>query len=965
MKPITAAVGAKILTRQDIEPITLIKIELGGTIGTLYYGDREVVIGSQKWLGKTVTIGTISAVRNQTSGSFNSISITLDDSDLHLYNQLNSIRFCTKKVTVYEYFAGLSSSDLVTLLVGELSTPISWKEADRTLSFEINTKVRSLQAGYAPLNTLLVQQDIIGKAMPLCYGTVFDIPCQVLIKPRQAKLFDDVLFNDSSPFIIGTKTFRVDQNLYWADNVQITLVLGTLKVSGHFVGTTFYMDEKKIEHLVYQGFDYTDSHKIYVTLTTLNVTGQRIQLTQPTEFGGPSYFQERYTVLMQTSVVVNGVKVTELILDNPITQTAASIDDGLKSPLPDVLVLPTLTWTVFKAGTIVYQDGFTTTTLCCNAIPSTTILQVQAYKSTTLTVGSNSRTERDLVELDSSYYTASLDTLFDSQHLTLITLLNPLSYYKQGWEGDTVYVSLVSSVGPNTADIIQDIVTRYTPLSYDLASFAKVHNYLVNYPSNFAVFSTKDALAFIGEISWQARCAYDIVNNIVYLKYLSIEPAFDIAINDNDIQEASFEVGYTKVEDIVTQLVAQFKLNYSETAVQQNLIYNANQDIYGLRRTVYDWFIYTNASLVQKSLTFWGNRLSNQWKEINLKTFVRGLVCDIFDCVQMTIDGVTNKGIVDETEYDTLNHEVKFRFWTPLLAGTSTQSPLAWLTDTSDVIPPPPTEPQQNKGSILVSNIDSSKNDGVANTGNALLGIITGINTDGSFIADIYANGYSQPATENSVLVNLLDRRYRHKIGDRVLCVRIGNTYYDPSNLKSSVILAKVTAAQNDEDIYTIDVYRGNYRDGVLSVDQGLALQILDDQIVLTVDQEIAVIELVRDTGDIEYWLISSKSGGDLIVGGNNDTPVTDGTGADTDPKAYLSDVFTVKTGRLYLNIDSIGLTDNEGLVAELSDLLRIIGTDPCLWTNIKRTADGAVSAPEELTLDTDTFRPAATMLKD
>ncbi len=394
------------------------------------------------------------------------------------------------------------------------------------------------------------------------------------------------------------------------------------------------------------------------------------------------------------------------------------------------------------------------------------------------------------------------------------------------------------------------------------------------------------------------------------------------------------------------------------------MVYNANQTIYGLRRSVYDFYIYTNTACVQKTLTFWGNRLSNQWREINLKTFVRGLVCDVFDCVEMTIDGVNNKGIVDETEYDTLNHEVKFRFWTPVLAGTSTQSSLAWLSDSTDLPPAAPQPALTNKGSILIYPVGDwswRNNDGSGNTGNALLGIVTGVNIDGTFIADIYSDGYQQPPTEFSVLVNLIDRRRKHKIGDKILCVKIGPLYYNATdNASSPVLLAKVITA--NDGAYTVDIYREGFDDGVETDDQNLTLHLLDETLILEVDQKIAVVEVTTEN-NTEVWCLSSKSGADLTVGGEHDTEVIDGE--DKNNKGFLSDIFKIVDNKLCLDLESLHVANIADVAVPFSDIFTVTASNKLAIKTSSLFTDETNAAPMELTLDVDKYRPSATMLKD
>lgn len=922
------------------EPIILLKLELGGAVGNLYFADRTIIVGGITYLGRNVSIGGFTNVRNQNSGSINGVAVSIIDNDLKLLNLLNSTQIAYKKASLFLSFGpNIVLSDLIPLIIGQIATPISWKENDRTLNFEVNTAVRGLEVGYTPLDN--VQQEIIGKTVPLCYGTVFDIPAVMIVKPRQAKLYDTILASIDG--VTGTdvvNTFRIDKNDDFPIGVTITLLVGVTNIVGHFDVSNpllFIVDNTASQQVTYQSYNSLNPREIYITKTPLNLVGSQIHLKQHTIFGGSEIFDEVYTVLEQTTLTNAGVVQTKLSLDHPVTQTAVSIDDGLQAPLIGQICQIDVGQVQYPAGLTVYQVGFTNTVLACNAIPTSSIISIRVYHTTS----PSSQVKQALMVLDSTYYTVNLNDNFNGYPLTTITLPQPLAYYNQGWS-DVLYVSLVSSVGPNTADIISDVVTRYTALGVDPTTFKQVHDYLVKYPSNFAIFNSPDALSFIGEICWQSRCAYYISNGTVFLRYLSIEPNTTLSLTDSDIEQASIEFSATKIEDIVTELEAHYKLTYAPSDPSYVLLFKNNVSLFGLKKQSYDFFIYTDQALVQKSLIFWGNRYSNQWKEVSLKGYLKCVLLDIFDCVSLKYslgNLYTHKTIVDEASYDSAQHTVTLRFWTPILLGTNSQSSLAWLSDSADPVPLPPARPPENVPTILIlTTVTPTNPNTIGDTRNATLGIITNIinlGTGGPFVniyvADIYDDGYDQPSTEQGVYVKLLDTKHKVKLGQKVLCTRIGNTYYNDNTGQVGGGLVGIIKKDNDDDTYQADIY-----------DQGFGTSLSDDltDILVTpiytenTNVEVKDQVVIINVGN-QYWF-QPKPDTTLAVGETSPTEVSDSDNPDND-NGSLDDIFQVVNGKL------------------------------CIRATAPIT-DGTIVAPMEMVIDntdTPTFRPSSTLLKD
>ncbi len=249
------------------------------------------------------------------------------------------------------------------------------------------------------------------------------------------------------------------------------------------------------------------------------------------------------------------------------------------------------------------------------------------------------------------------------------------------------------------------------------------------------------------------------------------------------------------------------------------------------------------------------------------------------------------------------------------------------------------------------------------NQGNALLGIITGINTDHTFIADIYGNGYQYAPTANGVLVNLIDRRFRHKIGDHVLCVRIGPTYYAQSSEPGgSVILGTITSFNHESGEALADLFPDGYGHGFTS---GNVIHRLDTETDFTVGDNISAIIITLEDGSKEYWCDNGASG-TITIGGTDETQVKNGEVENE--MAVFSDVFKIIDGRLCINVEDLYVTNNNGDAQPFSAVMKIINNTLCLRTDAPMS-DGTAVAKQEMILDTDVtpnvYRPALSYVKD
>jgi hypothetical protein len=278
---------------------------------------------------------------------------------------------------------------------------------------------------------------------------------------------------------------------------------------------------------------------------------------------------------------------------------------------------------------------------------------------------------RQLTSVPRSMYSVRQSD-FNGYTVTELVLPRPLSSFGQGWEDD-LFVTLTSSVGPNTVDIMEWLINKYTSFTWD-ATFADVKTKIDNYPMNFVVPGRMNIITLLQEMSWQARCAIVLRNDQFTLKYLSEEPVEDDTITETDVLANSLVLDHTNTEDLVTKFNAEWRpLCNLEDPYKVILRYNVKR--YGLQEETFDFYTYNIRELVIKSATFWLIRMANTWRKIICKTPVSKLILETLDGVFVTLDDIASEQIKCRVETATYNSEDKtidFVIQTPVRSGENT-----------------------------------------------------------------------------------------------------------------------------------------------------------------------------------------------------------------------------------------------------------------------------------------------------
>lgn len=633
MLTLSAAVQAKIATKLGIEPVNILEIQWGDSSSDFTkYADKDITNSDFPIDGKIISVSNLeSVVKLDNQGQSQNLSVVLSDTEGDLKEIFNNNDIHGKDCKFYQWFDGLPLSERFVLYEGEINSPINWSEGDRTLSFEVVTKLADSEIGFSPEEGKFefLPDDIVGKAWPLIFGTVQNVQATLLSEiPRTATAIDSGLEDPS----LAIRQTELKSIINVSLNVSILYLMAAAAAFGQSEVLKFQAESAstaeeerfllaEADKLQNLGQQYQDvgNQALINHQNARNESGNLTLVTAQQKADAP-----REIELTDGDSLPQGSNIELQIGDLSLTGTVNGNTltvEGIENPSFEYDGTP-FGFTFNQAGTTVDVTS-AQPIIYIVSITDFTVSAVKAFKR----VGNN---EILTIVPDSSY--TIIQTPMGPYTVTYLKLEKPLSIVDDTFSDD-LFITGTAIVGPNTADILQWLVETYTDWTIDIPSFASVNTTIENYPSHFALLERKNILTALEEIAFQARCAIWVVNNIVYIKYLSDEETEIDTITEDSIDAGSINIFTSPSEDIVTKLVAQWTDDYSLSTPHTITIRN-NGSKYGMRERVIDFYIYNIGELVVKSATFWLIRLSNVWKYVSFDAYIDKLALQAFDPVK-------------------------------------------------------------------------------------------------------------------------------------------------------------------------------------------------------------------------------------------------------------------------------------------------------------------------------------------
>lgn len=723
MRNISAAALTQLATKLGGTPINIIAIQWveGGSIQE--YADIDInhedvtgldhnIPGRIQLVGGIDNVITVQGTTTGVSGDSQEVSVVFDDIDGAVKQILDQNDIHKRPVWVYQWFDNLDWDDRFLLTKGQVSSPLKWNKRDRTVSFDVINRIEDQEVGFSieEGNFQQVSADLIDHAWPLGFGTPIHVKTLQTRSPYSSVLQTGFGIHDFTlqpridqlekmccPLVFrgmdirltlggqtGYAVFAEDPSCYCRREGEIEEMTARLALEKTFeystikiIGGEIYDQERPITLNVCDGalirgsFTGTNDNPTDTFVITSRTHPQRATAVIPKiknfvlcgvrdetsgdPFNGGTY-SNRDTLLY---------KPTEC------GETDTESDDYgwewyAQFPVEDFF------WA--EPGCEIFEATNTQLVYIANLLPST-ILRVAAYKTF------EESGIRRLVTVPSDYYTTRISD-FNEYMVTEIVLSEPLSRIDDGFEDD-IYVSYESSVGPNTIDIMEWLIDKYTDFTVDSTTFDDVKTKLENYPMDFALTTRDNVLDVLSQLAWQARCALVLRNDVFYIKYLSEEPDVDFTINQSDIIPGTFELSHTDTEDLVTTVVAIWRDDYAKEERVGPYKFNVkyNHPTYGAHREEFDFWAFSHRQLVQKSATFWLIRMANTFRKIKFSTPMHKLQAEVLDCCEVTYDDFAPtpiKCIVESAIYDSAENRIDFELWTPVRSGEQEAFKFAW-----------------------------------------------------------------------------------------------------------------------------------------------------------------------------------------------------------------------------------------------------------------------------------------------
>jgi hypothetical protein len=736
MRIISSESLATLAQNLGTEPINIIEVQWVVNGNRIPYSDKDPG-------GKILELGGLDSVIQISGGSdSNELSLSLDDTDAEIKNLIDTNDANKRPVWVYQWCEGLDISEKFLIFRGEISSPLVWDEGARTVSFSVVSKIEDAEVGFSIEEGNFPQppDDLIGKAWPLAFGTVCDIKALQATTPRQGILKSGVGISDftlpnricqakyilcptepkgtdstlnpgpiltepgtgadpgadtfvgpsnpdADPFgFVQTQTYGASEECAQdrCDTIaeleaelaqQLPYEYTTITVIG---GDKFPQSSLITLDIGGGKFTGTFSGEIFTIISRKHPEFDTTTLIPCHEIGASAYVRRGSFAGGWTRLGTGNTWAPPSLDCDPNNLVDGPVDDGGSSASQKALDdMPTSSFFWASSGSRVTMDGEEDVLYIANLLPST-INRVSAFRR--LAIGDKLMTLPDtMYDIFQTDYDGYIVTELVFPKLPSL-VPNPVNGEIDGKWGDDVYVSLTSSVGPNTVDIIQYLIEKYTTFEIDSGSFLDVKIKLENYPQNFALLERKNVVEVLKEIVEQARCAIFVRDNTVFLKYLSEEPDAVATIEESDILANSLSIEHTSTEDIVTKYTANWQKSGAQEK-QDQIVLRHNILKYGTQEDEVDYYTYNIREHVLKSATFWLIRKANTWRRVSFKTTIKHLALEIFDCITLDLPDVAPnpvKAVIEKASFDSENRTIDFECWTPLRAGTTEPYIFAW-----------------------------------------------------------------------------------------------------------------------------------------------------------------------------------------------------------------------------------------------------------------------------------------------
>ncbi len=625
---------------QTAKPILILKLEVGGATGDVYYADRDLASPITA-SGRIVSAGSLNAVMEEDGGGgHSSFAVTLQDADLTLKTLLENNILAGKRATLYQHFASLGESDMAPLMVGLVEEGAAWSENGRTVTLavgdlDVGFRDRLVGRRATPDEFAKLPQEEEGKLLPLVYGETHRVKA-VLVEAGAAT---ETVFGISAA---ATEFVVKDASRF--PGGAITVRLGQEEMQGSFSGNTFTVTQRPRD--IETG---TLSHKTG-KFHILRATG--LAATNDNEYAG-LFLKLTIAGREQLRRITQYVAATgALVIDR------AFIDADGQAVSPDAgtaFAIVTLA-APHQAGEAV-QEVLDAYVYLVSDDEVEAIVGVEGWGVVEPEVAVNGVVivgeRRGHITVPSRYYAANASdtTTFPSLGRTVATLRLPrlpAAIPDQRFTKNELFVSVKGrpqaggGVMDNPVDIIEHLlkdIAGVASADIDSASFSAAKTARAGVKMAFALDGPRAVSEIVSSIAFQARLALLWEGGQAKLRALSNALGSSVTTFDKtEIEFASGQLSGTRSKDIVTEITAKYTHRGAPAALTVK-DEDAETEHGRKAKEVQVWAFATRHQVLEAA-EWWLRRWKHRYRQLTFSTFLPGLAIERHDVVTIDHDGI-------------------------------------------------------------------------------------------------------------------------------------------------------------------------------------------------------------------------------------------------------------------------------------------------------------------------------------
>lgn len=232
-----SAHALSVFGQSGIEPVILVKIFWNKGNGIIY-SDRK--FESNGFSGKLIDVGSLDDIVNVNNSSNSAqVSVILDDTDGTLKEIFNTSDIHKTKVQLLQWCSDLAPNEAFVIFTGQISSPIEWKEGDRTLSFEVVTQIEDKEVGFSIEDGKfkLFPSSLIGQAWPIIFGKVVGVPALQILEAPSGILAEGIAIVNDNVWLKELSDLEAQQTIAF-NNAREAYLKGIIEavIAGRYKG---------------------------------------------------------------------------------------------------------------------------------------------------------------------------------------------------------------------------------------------------------------------------------------------------------------------------------------------------------------------------------------------------------------------------------------------------------------------------------------------------------------------------------------------------------------------------------------------------------------------------------------------------------------------------------------------------------------------------------------------------------